>query len=110
MNGDRIGISADDLSVRNNPDVHRFEAVLPDGSVVGYLAYDTVPTHAAHSGGMFVAVHTVVEPEVAGNGIASMLARAALDHAREQHLTVIAECSFVRGFIERHPEYQDLVP
>lgn len=111
MNGDLAGaLSADDLSVRDNTEIHRFEAVVPDGDVVGYLAYDPVPAQTAGGKGMFVAVHTVVEPEAAGSGVASMLARAALDHAREQHLTVIAECPYVHAFIELHPEYQDLVP
>ena len=111
MNGDLTGaLSADDLSVRNNTDVHRFEAVVPNGHVVGYLGYDPVPAHVTGGKGMFVAVHTQVEPEAAGSGVASMLARAALDHAREQHMTVIAECPFVRAYIERHPEYHDLLP
>lgn len=111
MNGDQVGaLPADDISIRNNTDLHRFEAVVPNGHVVGHLAYDPVPPHILGAKGMFVAVHTIVEPEAAGSGVASMLARAALDHAREQHLTVIAECPYVHAFIERHPEYQDLVP
>ena len=102
--------AAEDLSVRHNADVHRFEAVTPDGQVAGYLAYDEVPTHAPSGRGAFVAVHTVVEPDHAGAGVGSALARAALDHARAEHLVVIPECSFVRAFIDKHAEYQDLLP
>ena len=111
MNGEQIGASAaDDLSVHNNAGIHRFEAVNPDGRVAGYLAYDSVPAHTAGGRGAFVAVHTIVDPEYAGAGVGPLLARAALAHAREQHLTVIAECPYVRAFIDHHAEYQDLVP
>ena len=111
MNGDKIGASApDDLSVRNNTAIHRFEAVTPDGEVAGYLAYDVVPTHVPTGRGAFVAVHTIVEPDHGGAGVGTMLARVALDHARAEHLVVIPECSFVRAFVERHAEYQDLLP
>ena len=44
-----------------------------------------------------------------GHGNGSALARAALDDARAQGLTVIPYCSFVRGYIEHHPEYRPLV-
>lgn len=44
-----------------------------------------------------------------GRGIAGQIVRAALDHAREAGLRVVPTCSYVAGFVERHPEYQDLV-
>ncbi len=111
MNGDLAGaVSADDLSIRNNTEIHRFEAVVPNGDVVGYLVYDPVPRQDTGGKGMFVVVRTVVDPEVEGSGVAALLTRTALDHAREQHLTVIPECSYARAFIDQHPEYQDLLP
>ena len=111
MNGEPSGAPAvDDLTVRNNTELHRFEAVDPEGGVVGYLGYDLVPPHVLSGKGMFVAVHTSVEPEMEGRGVAARLTRAALEHARAQHLTVIAECPYVHAFIDRNPEYQDLVP
>lgn len=53
--------------------------------------------------------HTGVPPALEGRGLGSQLVRAALDHAREQRLKVYPHCSFVRTYIERHPEYQELV-
>jgi hypothetical protein len=35
--------------------------------------------------------------------------RGALEDARQRGLKVVPLCSFVRGYIERHPEMQDLV-
>jgi predicted GNAT family acetyltransferase len=45
-----------------------------------------------------------------GQGVASQLVKAALDDARQEHLAVVPFCPFVAGYIQRHPEYQDLVP
>ena len=37
------------------------------------------------------------------------LAKAALEHAAAQGLKVIPRCSFIAGYIARHPEFADLV-
>ncbi len=52
---------------------------------------------------------TVVAPDRSGRGIGSALVRFALDDARERDLRVRATCWFVRGWIERHPDYADLL-
>lgn len=54
-------------------------------------------------------VHTEVEPRYEGRGIGSALARTALDEARAAQLRVLATCPFFAGWIDRHPEYQDLL-
>ncbi|MEP7762489.1 GNAT family N-acetyltransferase [Sanguibacter sp. 25GB23B1] len=89
---------------------HRFEILADDGSVAGFLVYDPVAATTPTGKDTIVMVHTIVQPEHEGQGIGSALARAALDHAREKKMVVIPECSFVRAFVERHPEYQDLLP
>lgn len=53
--------------------------------------------------------HTAVPEAMAGQGVASELARAALEEARVQGLTVIPLCPFIAGYIQRHPEYATLV-
>lgn len=40
----------------------------------------------------------------------AVLARYALDDARASHRTVLPYCSFIRGWISKHPDYLDLVP
>ena len=53
-------------------------------------------------------VHTEVPPALEGKGFGTMLARAAFDYAKETGLRVIPACSFIRTFLERHPEYVPL--
>ena len=59
------------------------------------------------NGSQVVFTHTEVEIE--GSGLGSALVRAALDDVRAAGGTVVPQCSFVRGWIDRHPEYRDLV-
>ena len=53
--------------------------------------------------------HTFVAEELRGKGIGEQLARTALDFARDQHLRVRTSCSFMRGFVAQHAEYQELL-
>lgn len=54
-------------------------------------------------------VHTEVAPAVEGRGIAAALVRAALVWADAQKLTVLPRCSFVRLYMDRHPEFAHLL-
>lgn len=53
--------------------------------------------------------HTEVPPELRGQGVAGKLAKAALDHAREQGWRIVPACSYIEVYLRRHPEYADLV-
>ena len=53
--------------------------------------------------------HTFVPPELRGKGVADELVRHALDDVRARGFTVVPSCWFVRVYIERHEEYQDLL-
>lgn len=50
-----------------------------------------------------------VPKAVGGRGIAGDLTRHALDWARAKHLKVIPRCPYVARWIERHPDYADIV-
>ena len=54
-------------------------------------------------------LETSVPEALRGSGMAGMLAKTALDYAREHHLKVDVVCPFVAGYLESHPEYSDLV-
>ena len=53
--------------------------------------------------------HTQVPKQIEGRGVGSKLVRAALDAARDEGLKVVPQCRFVAAYIERHPEYRDLL-
>jgi hypothetical protein len=83
-------------------DRRRFEARAADGTVVGRADYERM-------GSVLAFTHTEVEPELEGQGIASALVAGALDQVRDSGRTVIAYCPYVRAWLRRHPDYQDLV-
>ena len=88
--------------VVDNPDAGRFE-ILMDGAVAGFAEY-------GRSGSTASFTHTVIDSSFEGRGLGSILARGALDAARDEGLSVLPFCPFIRGYIQRHPEYLDLVP
>jgi predicted GNAT family acetyltransferase len=87
--------------VADNLMENRYEARL-DGALAGVSQYEL----AADT---IVFLHTVVAEEHEGQGVASAIARYALDDARARGLHVRPLCPYIRGWIERHPEYADLV-
>jgi predicted GNAT family acetyltransferase len=94
------GGPAGKVTVTDAPQAHRYEARSGD-DLAGFATYLRAPQLIAF-------VHTEVEDAYEGHGVGSALARAALDEARAQDLRVVAICPFIVGWIERHPEYQDL--
>lgn len=57
-----------------------------------------------------VAMTAVRVPDaVGGRGIAGQLTRHALDWARSEALKVDPVCPYVKTWIKRHPDYQDLL-
>ena len=84
----------------NNRERHRYEL-----AVDGHIA----ATYYAIADGVITFIHTEVPPELGGKGIASKLIRGALDQVRAEGLKVIAQCPFVKAFIEKNPAYQDLL-
>ena len=92
---------ADEIEVRETPERHRYQALTGE-VVAGYVEYrDTAGDRAL--------LHTQVSEEFEGKGVGSTLARAVLDYVRAKGIRARVECPFIRGWIRRHPEYQDLV-
>ncbi|HVI06510.1 MAG TPA: GNAT family N-acetyltransferase [Sphingomicrobium sp.] len=87
--------------IRNNPDRHRFEADLGDGSFA-VADYNLLSSK-------IVFTHTEVPEGHEGQGIGSALIRFGLDFARDQGLKVIPICPFFAAYIKKHAEVQDLV-
>lgn len=54
-------------------------------------------------------MHTEVPPDLVSQGIGSTIVRFAVEYAREKGLIIHPYCSFVIGWLKRHPEFDDLV-
>jgi predicted GNAT family acetyltransferase len=93
--------SEEPIQVVDSQRRHRYEARRGD-EVVGFLTYERARERITF-------LHTETNQSARGQGIAGQLAAAALDDARSKRLEVIPRCPFVAGFINEHPEYQDLV-
>jgi predicted GNAT family acetyltransferase len=90
-----------EITVQDNPAESRYE--IRDGDrVLGFAAYE-------RRGDTVVFTHTEVDPDAGQDGLGSTLVRAALDDVRSKGGSVVPLCPFVRGWIERHPDYADLV-
>lgn len=87
-------------SVRDNKDRARFE--LDVGDQVAFATYRVTPSAV-------IITHTETPRALRGRGIASELVKGALERIRGDGRKVIAGCGFVADYIERHPEYADLV-
>jgi len=91
-----------DVEVSNNTELNRYEAHL-EGQLAGFAEYNL------RSSSM-VFTHTSVGDDFAGKGVAGAIVRASLDDIRAAGVyDVIPVCSFYKGWIEKHPDYQDLV-
>ena len=84
----------------DNKAQHRFELEI-DGHIAA--AYYEL------AGGVITFVHTEVPPELGGRGVGSKLAKGALDQVRTDGLRVIAQCPFVKAWIDKHPDYAVLL-
>jgi predicted GNAT family acetyltransferase len=85
----------------DNPERHRFEADLGDGSfaIAQYRLDSRTITFT----------HTEVPAGHEGQGIGSALIRFALRSARDRALRVIPICPFFAAYIRKHREEQDLL-
>ena len=75
------------------------------------LATDAGPAIAAYErdGDVLTFTHTVVPPEAEGHGVGGKLIAGALAQVRSEGLRIVPACSFVKAYVERHPEWRDLV-
>jgi uncharacterized protein len=90
------------VTIKNDPEMSRYEAVDEAGVVVGFSEYRL-------RDGAVVFTHTVVDDAFEGHGVGSTLARAALDDVRASGARVVALCPFIKAYIDNHPDYQDLL-
>jgi NAD+ kinase len=98
----QVGVGdASDATVVDSFEQSRYEIVL-GGEVAGVLHY------RRHGAGVDL-MHTEIDQAFEGRGLASRLAAAALEDARSRSTPVAVTCPFVSSYVERHPEYADVI-
>ena len=86
--------------VRNNTALGRFEQDLKGG--VAFATYRLSPR-------AITIVHTEVPAAMRESGAGSAFVRRVLEEIRAQGLKVVPQCSFVRAFMTKNPEFNDLL-
>ena len=87
------------MTPQHEPDRQRFTLPTTPTSVLDYSL----------GAGRVVFTHTGVPPAYRGQGLAALLVDAGLQWARAEGLKVVPACSYVHAYIQRHPEWQNLV-
>ncbi|HVE27522.1 MAG TPA: GNAT family N-acetyltransferase [Sporichthya sp.] len=93
-------ISAD-ITVTNVPTEGRFE-ISVGGKLAGLAEYVEETGHRTF-------VHTEIDDAFAGQGLAATLVRQALDATREDGLRIRATCPYVRKFLSKNSDWDDIV-
>ncbi len=94
--------TAQDPALTHLPAQNRY-VYRADGKDVGLTDYEL-------HGSAIHLTHTEIDPEERGSGLGDDMVQAVLDTIRlDSDHTVVALCPFVVDFIERHPEYEELL-
>ncbi len=100
MKTGNLRMSQPTRSVRDNKTLSRFELDVEGG--VAFASYRR--TTSAD-----IITHTETPRALRGRGVASQLVKGALDLIRADGRKVVAGCSFVADYLNRHPEYSDII-
>lgn len=87
------------MAIRDNAALSRFELDLEGGVALAYYR---------RAGDVLTIYHTEVPRQLRDRGIGSRLVQETLEAMRAGGLKVRPGCSFVRAYMSRHPEFQDL--
>ena len=80
--------------VGDNREASRFEITID--SQTAFLEYE-------RQLGRIRLIHTEVPLKLQGRGLGNLLAKHALDAARSDRLTIIAECPVVQAYLRKNP-------
>lgn len=91
-------------TVTDNPAEHRFEITYGD-RLAGFTVYEE------REATTWAFVHTEIDPDLGGHGLAGRLVGVAMDAMAERGITVVPECPYVRSWLEKHPDHPvDVAP
>ncbi len=89
-----------DLKVKDNREKNRFETEI-DGQLA-VVEYEK-------DGNTIKLVHTEVPKSMEGKGVASQLVKDVLTTLGNSGQKIVPVCSFIKKYIERHPEWKSML-
>ena len=94
-----MDIDPSKVEVVHNPAQKRFEMQLGDQiAMVKYILGSSE----------IIFTHTEVPEEFEGHGVASKIAKVAVEYAKAQGMRIRPLCPYMSAYIKRHPEYQSI--
>ena len=89
-----------DPDIRDNAEANRYELAV--GDQVAVVTYNLSPPN-------LMITETLVPVPLEGQGLASRLAKHVLEDARARELLVLPVCPFFSGYLQKHPDWADVV-
>lgn len=77
-----------------------------DGTQAGFTEFIDRTTD---SGGQRIFPHTEIDEAFGGRGLATILVGEAVESTRAAGLRIVPVCSMVAGYLDKHPEFNDMV-
>ena len=84
-----------DMNVSRNAAQNQFETIVDGQTAVAVYELE---------GAQMTITHVLVPESIAGQGVASALAKFAIQTARAENLKIVPQCPFMAAYFERHPE------
>lgn len=94
-------MSPQDVQVRHDASQQRYVLDV-NGQALGFAQYQD-------DGERQVFTHTEIDDSLAGQGMGSTLARAALDDARRRGKRIVPVCEFIAAYVNKHSEWNDIL-
>lgn len=96
----QLEMKYENIPLSFNESEHRFELTVENHK--GFIDYKK-------SGNKMYLVHTEVDEELEGKGVASALVEKTLQYLEDHNYKLVPLCSYVRTFLQKHPEWNKLV-
>lgn len=98
-------LSSTPVTVVKNPGRERYELFTAEDPVefAGFLAYRILDAETVEL------QHTIIAEGFSRRGFARTLVTAVLDQIRDEGGHIVPTCSYVQDFLERFPQYGELV-
>lgn len=90
-----------EMKFLNNKEKNRYELHVGE--------YFSLVKYKINKEGVVHMIHTETPPELKGQGVASVLIEKSLQDIKEQGRKVYPLCPFVKTYIQKHPEWKEIV-